>query len=63
MILSSLERYRDFGLLLLRIGLGAMFIWHGAPKLVGGPETWTRLGGAMANYTLGDKYTFVVERM
>ncbi len=50
MILSSLERYRDFGLLLLRLGLGAMFVWHGAPKLTGGFETWTLLGGAMANF-------------
>ena len=50
MILSSLERYRDFGLLLLRIGFGAMFVYHGGPKLIGGPETWSRIGGAMANY-------------
>lgn len=50
MILSGLERYRDLGLLLLRLGLGAMFVWHGAPKMMGGPETWTQIGGAMANF-------------
>jgi putative oxidoreductase len=50
MILSGLERYRDFGLLLLRVGLGVMFVYHGAPKLAGGPEAWTGLGGAMANF-------------
>lgn len=50
MILSWLERYRDFGILLLRVGLGVMFVYHGAPKVAGGPEMWTGLGGAMANF-------------
>ena len=35
------------GLLLLRLGTGAMFIIHGWPKLQGGPELWTKLGQAM----------------
>lgn len=39
----------DWGLLLLRVGLGAAFITHGVPKLLGGPETWQALGGAMTN--------------
>ncbi len=43
-----LERYRDVGLLLFRLGLGGMFIWHGAPKVFGGPETWAALGKTMA---------------
>ena len=37
----------DVGLLVLRIGIGAMFIIHGWPKLVAGPERWESLGGAM----------------
>ena len=37
------------GLLIIRIGLGASFIAHGAPKLMGGPERWEQLGGAMKN--------------
>ena len=49
MILSSLNRYRDFGLLILRVGLGIMFILHGWPKIKGGPEGWTQLGAAMGN--------------
>ena len=24
-----------------------MFIWHGVPKLAGGPVLWTKIGGAM----------------
>jgi len=50
MVLTWLSKYRDFGLLLLRIGLGIMMIMHGWPKLTGGPEVWTKLGGAMSNF-------------
>lgn len=39
--------YKDVGLLVLRLGLGGMFIWHGWPKISGGPEMWAKLGGAM----------------
>lgn len=35
------------GLLILRIGIGAMFITHGAPKLWGGPEYWEAIGENM----------------
>lgn len=45
--LSSLGKYKDFGLLLLRVGLGVMYIMHGYPKLLGGPERWEAIGGAM----------------
>lgn len=34
----------DLALLVIRIGLGAMFILHGLPKIAGGPEAWTSLG-------------------
>lgn len=49
MIWTSLSRYRDFGLLILRVGLGIFFILHGWPKLLGGPERWEELGNAMGN--------------
>lgn len=50
MILTGLDRFRDEGLLVLRLGFGVMFIYHGFPKIVGGPDVWTQLGGAMANF-------------
>ena len=31
----------------MRVGLGIMFILHGYPKMFGGPEMWTEVGGAM----------------
>lgn len=48
-ILAFLSKYRDIGLLILRIGIGAMFLYHGAPKIFGGPEKWERVGMAMAS--------------
>ena len=48
MILAALNKYKDYGLLILRIGLGGMFIFHGAPKMFGGPESWERIGASMA---------------
>lgn len=37
----------DAGLLILRVGIGIAFLIHGFPKISGGPEVWTRLGGAI----------------
>jgi putative oxidoreductase len=47
---NALDRYRDLGLLLLRVGFGLTFVWyHGLPKLLGGPEGWERTGRAVAH--------------
>ncbi len=42
------SRSVDIGLLVLRVGIGVIFIVHGVPKFQGGPEKWAALGGAMA---------------
>ena len=34
----------DVALLILRVGIGIMFILHGYPKMMGGMEKWTGLG-------------------
>ncbi|MBS3770669.1 MAG: DoxX family protein [Bacteroidales bacterium] len=34
-------------LLILRIGFGVIFVLHGWPKIIGGVDTWSGLGGAM----------------
>lgn len=42
--------YADLGILAIRLGIGAsMLILHGWGKITGGPETWTKVGGGMAN--------------
>jgi putative oxidoreductase len=46
-LLVSLGKYRNTGLLITRIGLGILFMLHGYPKLLGGPEKWEEIGGAM----------------
>jgi len=49
MLFKFLSKYRDLGLLVMRLGLGVMFLLHGLPKLTGGPAKWKALGAAMGN--------------
>ena len=53
MVFRFLDKYRDIGLLILRVGIGIMFVFHGLPKLISGPETWTMLGGSMKALGVG----------
>jgi len=46
-LLSNLGNYKNTGLLIIRVGLGIMFIYHGYPKLMGGVKGWEHLGGSM----------------
>jgi putative oxidoreductase len=44
------DKYRDVGLLILRVGFGLAFFWyHGYPKISGGPQVWTAIGDAVSN--------------
>ena len=44
------KKHHDWGILILRIGIGLAFIiiW-GYPKIMGGPDLWTKIGGSMGN--------------
>lgn len=45
---KSFDAWSDLGLLIMRAGIGALFmIVHGYPKLAGGPERWESVGRAM----------------
>lgn len=46
-LLSPNTQAVNFGLLVLRIGIGIMFVLHGEGKMFGGTEKWLKLGGAM----------------
>ena len=51
MFWTSLDRYRDAGLLVARAGFGFGFVWfHGMPKLLGGAKGWAGYGTAMENF-------------
>lgn len=54
MIWNGLEKYRNTGLLLLRIGAGLyMAFGHGWGKITAGPERWADLGNTMELFGLG----------
>lgn len=45
-LFKNAGKYKNFGLLLLRVGLGILFLYHGLPKLLAGPARWEKLGVA-----------------
>lgn len=49
-IFAKLGKYQGTGLLLMRVGVGAMMIMHGYPKLLAGPERWTKLGNNLSHF-------------
>ena len=44
MRMAFLAKYADFGLLLLRVSVGVLFILYTAPALMGGPSAWAHFG-------------------
>jgi len=49
-VLSTEPIHRGLALLMIRLGIGfSMLAFHGYGKLIGGPETWARVGGSMQN--------------
>jgi len=45
-LFGGLGNYKNFGLLIIRVGLGLTFIYFGYPVLTGGPDKWKALGEA-----------------
>jgi len=55
---KSLDRFSDAGLLITRVGIGALFmIVHGYPKLAGGPDKWASVGRAVGYLGIDFGYT------
>jgi len=48
-LLGKLGNYKNFGLLVMRAGLGIMMCVHGLDKLTGGPDKWEGIGKSMGN--------------
>jgi len=57
-VFEKLGNYKSTGLLLMRVGLGAMMIFHGYPKLIGGPGMWTKIGASMGEVGIHFAPTF-----
>jgi len=47
--MTFLAKYADFGLLLLRVSVGVLFILYTAPALMGGPSAWAHFGAGARN--------------
>ena len=59
MVLTSLTRFRDWGLLFLRVALGAFYIYaHGWHKLAAGEHFWAELGEAVRVVGIHFAYPF-----
>jgi putative oxidoreductase len=50
MRMQFLAKYSDFGLLLLRVSLGILFILYTAPALMSGPSGWAHFGAGARNF-------------
>ncbi len=57
--LAGLSRFDFFGVLLLRIGVGALTVFHGFPSLLGGRAVWTEIGQGAAIAQLNPSLYFV----
>jgi putative oxidoreductase len=50
LLATLLSSYRDLALVIFRLGLGGMFMWHGWPKIAGGVAKWAALGKTMSTF-------------
>ena len=53
MLLGAQDRKKDFGLLIMRLGLAGVLLWHSVPKLIGGVAAWKSVGITMDFINLG----------
>ena len=52
MRLAFLAKYREVGLLLIRISIGLLFILYTVPALIGGPKAWGHFGTGASHFGL-----------
>lgn len=49
MLTNASNKFTNLGLFILRLGVGASFVYyHGWGKITGGPDRWERLGNNMS---------------
>ena len=58
MRLAFLAKYREAGLLLIRVSIGVLFILYSAPVLMGGPKQWAYFGSGAGHFGLHSHLQF-----
>jgi len=58
MRMQFLAKYRETGLLIMRVGLGVLFIILTGPVLLAGPSRWASFGSAIRNLGLNNHFQF-----
>ena len=58
MMKLSNSKFKDYGLLILRIGVGLLLVLCGWPKMAGGAEVWGELGSAVSSLGVNFGYIF-----
>jgi len=59
MIKKFLDKNKDIGILLCRIGIGCGYLFvHGWGKIMEGPKLWEKIGGAMNNFSITQIHVF-----
>ena len=56
MRMQWLAKYREAGLLLMRVALGVLFIVLTGPVLLSGPSRWGNFGSAIRSLGIGSNY-------
>jgi putative oxidoreductase len=56
--MQFLAKYRETGLLLMRLGLGVLFIILTGPVLLGGTSRWSSFGSAIRSLGLNNHFQF-----
>lgn len=54
--LAGLSRFDYIGVLLLRLGAGALVAYHGFPALIGGKDAWVDLGSGASIVNLSSDF-------
>ena len=57
-LINDSQKIHDIGLLVLRIGIGVVYFFHGYPKMAGGPELWAGVGSAVSKFGINFGFEF-----
>ncbi|MGF1572903.1 MAG: DoxX family protein [Sumerlaeia bacterium] len=56
--IPQLDSSRELGFLVLRAGIGALFLYIGLTKIMAGPDVWEKVGSALSIFGINFAPTF-----